>query len=86
MIFIINTGDLKSKQVKLQKYYSVTKTLEIELGGANEKISGKCKPNEDVKSAEGEATEILLKEFFEKCCLSKKMGNILVDVLSRPIK
>ena len=77
---------MKSKQLKLAKFYCVTKTLEIELGGANEKISGKCKPNEDVKSAEGEATEILLKEFFEKCCLSKKMGNILVDVLSRPIK
>ena len=69
-----------------KQFYSVTKTLEIELGGAYEKISGKCKPHENAKSAEEEATEILVKEFFEKSCLSKKMGNILVDVLSRPIK
>ena len=85
-LLITKTDDLKSKQLKLAKFYCVTKTLEIELGGANEKISGKCKPHVDVKSAEREATELLLKEFFEKCCLSKKMGNILVDVLNRPIK
>ena len=59
IIFITKTGELKSKQLKMHKFYSVTKTLEIELGGAYEKISGKCKPHENAKSAEEEeATEI----------------------------
>ena len=74
--------------MKMLKFVKVGKTLEIELGGVKETFSEQSSTvaQEDIKKAEEEATVLLLKKFFEKCCRSKKMGNILVDVLSRPIK
>ena len=72
-------------KLKMTSKVNVSKSLEIELGGVTEKIS-ESSIQEDIKKAEDEATEAFLKIFFEKCCNSKKMENILVDVLSRPIK
>ena len=72
-------------KLKMTSKVNVSKSLEIELGGVKEKIS-ESSIKEDIKKAEEEATEALLRKFFENCCSSKKMGNILVDVLSRPIK
>ena len=72
--------------MKMAKFFSVMKSLQIDLGGFNEKMSGQSKPEDDIMKAESEAMAALMKEFFEKCCLAKKMENILVDVLSRPMK